>query len=300
MSGIAIWRTVMKQQLKKRLFEEFELRGTPVNTRTTYAHCVDRFERHFGRSAARLGKKQVREFLLHLVTVERRSATTHNVYAAALYFLYARVLGRPAVVAGIPRRKLTRTVAEVLRPEQVERLLAAQPSPTHRMVLMLAYGAGLRIGEALELRVEHIDSAAGVIHVRGAKRQRDRDVMLSPRLLAALRAYWRWRRPPGPELFPGRAGVGTTRTRASVSKYLKTTLAAAGLAGRRVTPHTLRHSFATALLEQGTDLRTVQVLLGHGSIATTARYLHVSTARIQSTRSPLDALMARGGALRTD
>lgn len=289
----------MRKSLKKRLFEEFELRGTPASTRSTYAYCVDRFERHFGGSAARLGRKQVREFLLHLVTVERRSAITHNVYVAALYFLYARVLGRPAVVAGIPRRKLTRKVAEVLTPEQVERLLAAQPSPTHRMVLMLAYGAGLRIGEALKLRVEHIDSAAGVIHVRGAKRQRDRDVMLSPQLLAALRAYWRWRRPPGPELFPGRGGVGTTRTRASVSKYLKTTLAAAGLAGRRVTPHTLRHSFATALLEQGTDLRTVQVLLGHGSIATTARYLHVTTARIQRTRSPLDALMARAGAART-
>lgn len=282
----------MRQQLKKRLFEEFELRGTPINTRKTYLYCIDRFERHVGVSASSVGNKQVREFLVHLVTVKGLSPITHNVYVAALFFLYARVLERPAVVAGIPRRKLTRTVAEVLTPEQVERLLAALPSPTHRMVLMLAYGAGLRIGEVLELRAEHIDSAAGVIHVRSAKRNRDRDVMLSAQLLAALRAYWLWRRPPGPELFPGRDGAGTTRTRASVSKYLKTMLATAGLAGRHVTPHTLRHSFATALLEQGTDLRTVQVLLGHGSIATTARYLHVTTARIKSTRSPLDALRA--------
>ena len=283
----------MRQQLRKRLFEEFELRGTPTNTRTTYTGCIDRFERHFGVSAAKLGKKQVREFLLHLVAVERRSALTHNVYVAALFFLYARVLGRPAVVAGVARRKLTRKLAEVLTPAQVERLLAAQPSPTHRMVLMLAYGAGLRISEVLELRVEHIDSAAGVIHVRNAKRGRERDVMLGTQLLAALRAYWRCRRPPGPELFPGRAGVGTTMTRAAVSKYLKPRLAAAGLAGRDVTPHTLRHSFATALLEQGTDLRTVQVLLGHGSIATTARYLHVTSARIKSVKSPLDTLRAR-------
>ncbi len=193
----------MRPQLRKRLFEEFDLRGTPPSTRITYSGCIDRFERHFGVSAAKLGKKQVREFLLHLVAVEQRSAMTHNVNVAALVFLYARVLGRPATVAGIPRRKLTRKLAEVLTPAQVERLLAAQPSLTHRMALMLAYGAGLRIGEVLSLRVEHIDSAAGVIHVRNAKRWRDRDVMLAPQLLAALRAYWLWRRPPGPELFPG-------------------------------------------------------------------------------------------------
>jgi site-specific recombinase XerD len=159
----------------------------------------------------------------------------------------------------------------------------------HRAVLMVTYGAGLRINEALHLRVQDIDSAAGVIHVRGAKRNRDRDVMLSPRLLQELRAYWRARRPPGPDLFPGRAGDGTTLTRAAVNLALRKASAAAGIE-RHIHPHSLRHAFATHLLEQGADVRTVQVLLGHASISTTTRYLHLSTARLRSVKSPLERL----------
>jgi site-specific recombinase XerD len=159
----------------------------------------------------------------------------------------------------------------------------------HRAVLMVAYGAGLRINEALHLRVADIDSAAGVIHVRGAKRNRDRDVMLSPRLLDELRAYWRACRPPGPELFPGRAGDGTTLTRTAVNLALRKASAAARIE-RHIHPHALRHAFATHLLEQGTDLRTVQVLLGHASVSTTTRYLHLSTARLRSIKSPLERL----------
>lgn len=280
----------MKQQLLKKLAEEFELRGTPLNTRKTYVYCMERFERHFAKSAAALGRQHVREFLLHLIEREKLSPITHNVHAAALRFLYTHALDRPRVVERLPRRKLTRTLPSVLTPEEVERVLEAVPSPTHRAVLMLAYAGGLRIQEVLRLRVEDIDSKAGVIHVHGAKRNRDRDVMLSPRLLAELRSYWRWRRPAGPQLFPGRAGAGTTLTRASVAKALRCALSGAGIAGRRVTPHTMRHSFATHLLEQGTDLRTVQVLLGHASLSSTMRYVHVSTARLRSIKSPLDRL----------
>lgn len=281
----------MKQQLEKRLMEEFSLRGTPTNTRLTYKRGIERFEGHFGASAATLGQRHVREFLLYLVEHEHLSAITHNVYAAALYFLYVHVLGRPRVVAGLTRRKGARTVPEVLTREEAERLLGTLRSPTCRAIAMLAYGAGLRVSEACKLRVSDIDSAAGVIHVRGAKRGRDRDVMLGARLLAELRAYFRARRPPGPELFPGRAGAGTTMTRVAISKALKQARVVAGLGARRVTPHTLRHSFATHLLEQGTDLRTVQVLLGHASISSTTRYVHVSTARLKSITSPLDRLV---------
>jgi integrase/recombinase XerD len=241
-----------------------------------------------GASAATLGRAEVRQFLLHLVEHEKLSPITHNVHAAALCFLYASVLGRRRVVENLPRRKGTRKLPVVLTPAEVERLLGVLP-PRHRAVLMLAYGAGLRISEACRLQIADVDSKAGVIHVRNTKRNRDRDVMLSPRLLAELRSYWRRRRPPGPELFPGRAGAGTTLTRAAVCKALKNARAAAGL-DRRVTPHSMRHSFATHLLEQGTDLRTLQVLLGHASMATTAHYVHVSTARLASTHSPLDRL----------
>jgi site-specific recombinase XerD len=178
----------MKQQLQKRLTEEFVLRNTPLNTRVTYQRCIDRFERHFAQSAATLGRKQVRQFLMHLIEHEKLSPITHNVYAAALYFLYANVLGRSRVVEKLPRRKPTRKLPVVLTPAQVERLLGVLP-PTHRAVLMLAYGAGLRISEACHLRIADVDSKAGVLHVHNAKCNRDRDVMLSPRLLAELRSY---------------------------------------------------------------------------------------------------------------
>jgi integrase/recombinase XerD len=145
------------------------------------------------------------------------------------------VLERPKVVADLPRRKQTRTLPTVLTPDEVARLFTALGATALRAVLMLAYGAGLRIGEACRLRMQDINSRAGVIHVRSTKRNRDRDVMLRPTLLAELRAYWRWRRPAGPELFPGRAGAGTTLTRAAVSKALKKKLTQAGLSGRRIT-----------------------------------------------------------------
>ncbi|MGH8309016.1 MAG: tyrosine-type recombinase/integrase [Steroidobacteraceae bacterium] len=280
----------MKQQLQKKLAEEFDLRGTALNTRQKYRCCIERFERHFTASAAQVGRDHVRQYLLHLVEHEKLSPITHNVYAAALHFLYTHVLGRPRVVEKLPRRKQVRKAPAVLTPEEVERLLGALSSRMCRAVAMLAYGAGLRVSEACNLRVSDIDSAAGVIHVRGAKRNRDRDVMLSPRLLEELRSYWRSRRPPGPELFPGRAGAGTTMTRVAIAKAVKNARVAAGLEARRITPHTLRHSFATHMLEQGTDLRTLQVLLGHASLRSTTGYVHISTARLASLKSPLDRI----------
>jgi len=283
----------MRQALTKRLAEEFALRGPPRNTQLTYRGCIERFELHHGAPATRLGRTHVRQFLVHLLEQRKLSPTTHNVYAAALYFLYTYVLGRPNVVVQLPRRKAKRTLPAVLTPAEVEALLGALP-PRHRAVLMVAYGAGLRFSEACTLHIADVDSKAGVLHVRGAKRNRDRDVMLSPRLLDELRSYWRRRRPPGPELFPGRAGAGTTLTRAAVQKAMQKALAKVGLTrvrtGRRITPHTLRHSFATHLLEQGTDLRTLQVLLGHASLSSTTRYVHLSTARLASVKSPLDRL----------
>lgn len=280
----------MKAQLRKKLLEEFALRGAPASTRETYMGCIDRFERHFDASASRLGAEDVRAFLLHLAQQRGLSAPTQNVYASALVFLYAGVLHRPRVVAQMPRRKMVRRIAEVLTPGEVRRLLDAITSVTHRMACSLSYGAGLRIAEALALRVEDIDSRAGVIHVRRGKGGGARDVMLGARLLEELRAYWRATRPRGPELFPGRFGPGTTLTREAVWIGVRAARAAAGMEGRRVTPHTFRHSFATHMLEAGTDLRTLQVLLGHSSISSTTRYLHLSTARMRSLVGPFERL----------
>ncbi|MEO7036724.1 MAG: site-specific integrase [Polyangiaceae bacterium] len=196
----------MKQQLRKSLTEAFELRGTAPNTRATYESCVDRFERHFGKSASRLGRNEVREFLLHLVA-RGLSASTHNVYAGALYFLYGQVLGRPGVMARLRFRKQPFKLPEVLTQREVERLLEALPSPRHRAIVMLAYGAGLRIGEVCQLCVGDIDSKVGVVHIRHAKRGRARDVMLSHDYWLNFAATIVGRGPKGPSYSPAESAL---------------------------------------------------------------------------------------------
>jgi site-specific recombinase XerD len=246
------------------------------------------FEKFVGGPVTKLGRQQVEQFLLHLVRERRLSASSHNVYAGALRFLYDAVLDRPEVMVRVPRRKQPMRLPVVLSATQIVQLLCAIPSIAVRTVLLLAYGAGLRVSEACGLRVEDIDSASMLLHIRNAKRGRERYVMLSPRLLAALRAYWRARRPAGPALFPGRCGRGTLH-RASIAHAVRQAARQVGI-DKHVTAHTLRHCFATDLLEQGVDLRTVQVLLGHASLSSTTRYLHISTARVQRIASPLDRL----------
>jgi site-specific recombinase XerD len=270
------------------LARAFDLRDTPANTRATYTRCIHAFERHFRRPACELGRTEVEQFLLDLVHHRKLSPASHNVYAGALRFLYAVVFERPEVVVHLPRRKKPMRLPVVLSPAEIASLLGAVASLAVRTILMLAYGAGLRVSEACALRVEDIDSRSMLLHIRHAKRGRERYVMLSPRLLVALREYWRVRRPRGPELFPG-AGARATITHGAVDRTLRATCRRIGL-GKRVTPHTLRHCFATHLLEQGVDVRTVQVLLGHASLRSTTLYLHISTARVQGLTSPFDRM----------
>lgn len=276
--------------IQEGLERAFDLRGTPANTRSTYRRCIGRFERFAGRCADQLGRPDVERFLLHLVHDRKVSPSTHNVYVGALKFLYDVVVARPEVMASMPRRKQPMRLPVLLAAADVARLIAAVSSITVRTILMLAYGAGLRVSEACALRVEDIDSRRMVLHIRHAKRGRERHVMLSPRLLEALRAYWRARRPSGPELFPG-CGRADTLSRDAVAMALRKAARRCGIA-QRVTPHTLRHGFATDLLEQGVDLRTVQVLMGHASLRSTALYLHVTVARVGNLVSPLDRLPA--------
>jgi integrase/recombinase XerD len=276
------------RRLRDTMREDLALRGMSANTIESYVRCARQFAEHFGRSPCRMGAAEIRAFLLSLVEKRGVSPSTFNVHAAALKFLYTVTLDRPEEIARMPRMRVPMHMPVVLSGTEVERLLGAIVSERHRVAAMLAFGAGLRVGEICNLLVEDVDPKRMVLRIRGSKRGRERYVMLSPRLLSAMRAYWKAARPSGPYLFRGRK-PGTLLTRAAVHKAIAAAARRAGI-GKRVGPHTLRHTFATHLLEAGTDLRTLQVLLGHASIESTTTYLHVSTARLQSMTSPLDAL----------
>jgi site-specific recombinase XerD len=275
-------------KLRDKMDGDLKLRGRSDNTRTTYLRCARSFVAHHRRPPAEMGRDEVRDFLLHLVEERGLKPSTYNVYAASLKFLYSHTLERPEEVAWIGQMKVQHRLPAIPSTEEVERLLEALGSLKMQAMVMAAYGAGLRVSEVCNLRVEDIDSRRMVIHVRHAKGDRDRYTMLPQRLLETLRAYWKAERPPGPELFPGKK-PGTVVRRDTVGKALKQAAERAKIK-KRVHPHALRHAFATHLLEAGTDLRTLQVLLGHASIRTTARYAQVSPAMIRRTKSPADRL----------
>ncbi len=280
--------------LRRRMIDDMVLRNFTPQTVRSYVQCVARFARHFNCSPEHLGPEHVRAFLLHLVQERRASLSHYNQNRCALRFLYGVTLGRGEVTRSIPPVKQPRTLPVVLSPGELARFFAALRNIKHRAILMTAYAAGLRVSEVTRLHVTDIDSQRMVIHVRQGKGRKDRDVMLSPRLLEILRAYWKAVRPRD-VLFPG-AVADRPITTGCIQRVCHRARQAAGLA-KHVTVHTLRHSFATHLLEAGTDLRTIQVLLGHQSFSTTARYVHVATASLSSTKSPLDRLdlNPRGG-----
>jgi integrase/recombinase XerD len=273
--------------LRRRMIDDMTLRNFTPATIEAYVRCVVRFARHFRSSPDLLGPEQVRSYLLHLLQERHVSQSYYKLTRCALRFFYRETLGRDDVPQSLAPVKQPRTLPVVLGPDELTRFFAAITNLKHRALLMTAYAAGLRVSEVTRLRVADIDSARMVIRVRHGKGQKDRYVMLSPRLLEVLRAYWTAAR-PGDFLFPG-AAADRPLTTGSVRKVCYRARRAAGL-DKHVTVHTLRHSFATHLLESGTDLRTIQVLLGHRSFSTTARYVHVATASLPATRSPFDRL----------
>jgi integrase/recombinase XerD len=275
-------------KVQDKMREDLELRGAPPNTVDTYLRCARKFVQHFDRSPATMGAMEIRQFLLHLVREKKVKPATVNVYAGAVKFLYRVTLGRPEEVAAIPRMKVPMRLPNVLSGTEVERLLGAITTNKQRAMALLAYGAGLRVSEIVKLEVPDIDAKRMILRIRTTKRGRERDVMLSPVLLHALRAYWKEARPQGPHLFPG-CDSNKLITRSAMHKAIVLAAQRAGI-NKRISPHTLRHCFATHMLEAGTDLRTVQVLLGHASMRSTAAYVHVTTARVQSLHSPLDTL----------
>lgn len=278
--------------LREAMKADLELGGYRPATQREYLRCAAQFAAHYMRSPAELGEPEVRGFLLYQLRVRKVGPATHKMYLAALKFLFSRTLRRPEVVAHVPWPRVPRTLPDILSGSEVEALLDAVGVPGIRAAVMAAYGAGLRVSEACALEARDIDSRRMLLHVRAGKGRRDRFVMLADRLLVTLREYWRAVRPAGPALFVGASGepLGADAVRRALHKAARQ----CGL-HKRVTPHVLRHSFATHLLEAGTDIRVIQVLLGHRSIRTTAGYAQVSARHVGRTQSPLDLLGTPSG-----
>ena len=272
--------------LRRRMIEDMTVRNLSPATQRSYLHAVAKFSRYFSRSPDRLDIEDVRAFQVFLVS-QKISWPALNQTVCALRFFYGITLNRPEIRERIAYAREPRKLPVILSADEVVRFLEAVPSLKTRTALTTAYAAGLRASEAVSLKVADIDSSRMLIQVRHGKGAKDRTVMLSPQLLAILRTYWRLAR-PREWLFPGRDESKPIDVQV-LHAACRSATKAAGLA-KRVTVHTLRHSFATHLLESGVDIRIIQVLLGHNSLSTTARYTQVATTTIAKTRSPIDRL----------
>ncbi len=284
--------------LRKRMAEELRLRNLSDATCDTYLRAVARFAEHFGKPPEQLGPDHVRQYLLYLFKEKKDVWSTVQVNRGALKFLYVRVLKQRWFDDEIATPKRRIHLPTVLTPEEVTGMLDHTTNLKHWTVLATFYGTGLRSRELRLLKVGDIDGQRMVIHVREGKGGVARDIGLSPALLERLRVYWRWRKPQD-WLFPSAMHPDRPMEQKAVWHACIHAGKRAGLS-KHVTPHVLRHSYATSLLEAGADLRTIQVLLGHADIRTTACYLRVSTQRIHSVQSPLDALSLQPVANSTD
>ena len=278
-------------RLRQLMLDELQRRNYAQNTVRSYIHAVEDFAKYFRRSPDCPGPEHIREYQVHLFRDCKLSPGTIEGRTAALRFLFVKTLKRPYLPDHIPFPKRPRRMPTVLSQEEVTRLIASARNLMHRTMLMMLYATGLRRAELCHLKVSDIDSQRMVIHVRQGKGSRDRDVLLTPKLLETLREYWRWMKPQT-YLFPGT--VDNWRADVPITEKIVWTAVAdaaksAGLT-KRISPHTLRHSFATHMLEAGADLRTIQVLLGHAKLAHTTVYLHLSQRHLQAVPSPLEAI----------
>ena len=273
--------------LRDRMVRVMGLRGFAPGTQAGYVGAVVGLVRHYGRPPEGIGSEEVQDYLLHLMHGRGLNWSTVNVVRAAIRFLYRDVLCRPDVACSIPPRKTPKRLPEVLSATEVERLFAVTKNEKHRVLLMTAYAAGLRVSELVGLRVADLDSSRMMIRVRQGKGQKDRYTILSRRLLRELRLYWRSERPPM-WLFPG-AKPDRPMGRNTAGRIYRRAKGRAGIK-KEGGIHTLRHCFATHLLEAGVDVRTIQLLMGHRSIRSTIRYVQLTRKTFDGTPSPLDLL----------
>jgi integrase/recombinase XerD len=274
--------------LRRRMLEDMQIRNLALNTQKSYVQHVSLFARHFHRSPEDLGPGEIRTYQVYLTNEKQLAPASIGVAIAALRFLYTVTLKkRWDVEAVLPTPQQAKTLPVILSPEEVRHFLSCVPRRKGRTVLTACYAAGLRISEAIALKPTDVDSQRMTLRVRQGKGRKDRYVMLSEQLLESLREWYRAARPKQ-WLFPG-AIPGSHITREGVWEACRSGAQRSGLS-KPVTPHSLRHAFAVHLLEQGTDLRTIQLLMGHRSLSTTARYLRIAVSQVCTTRSPLDLL----------
>lgn len=277
--------------LRQKLIDEIQLRGFSLETQESYVRSVYGLARFYHRSPDRIADEEIRSYLLHRLREDEIAGSSLMVTVSGLRFFYGQVLHRPtqAIEHALPRMKKCVRRPQVYSIEELERLFSLPDLyPKHRTQFMTAYGAGLRVSEVVHLRLEHLLSDRGQIRVVQGKGQKDRYTVLSPRLLEELRAYWRAFQPNG-WLFPSPADPERPVSAELVSRVFRNAVRRAGLPGRGGI-HSLRHSFATHLLEAGVDLLTIQRLMGHSQLSTTAIYLHVRQARLDKVSSALDLI----------
>lgn len=280
--------------LTRRMAQDMKLRNLAQKTIDAYTYHVGRFARFLsengGRAVDQADPEDIRSFQLHLIEIRKVGWSSFNQAVSGLRFLYRITLPRPWHVEMIPFGKRPKKLPEVLASQEVDALLSCVKSLKHRTLMLTLYAAGLRLGEASRLTLPDIDSARMQLSIRNGKGAKDRRVPLSPRLLIALREYWKTVRSPL-YLFPGKT-LDVPLSATTIQKMCKQAATAAGIQ-KNITPHTLRHSFATGLMEAGVDLLTIGRLLGHKSFMTTMIYLHVRRPHLNSTPSPIDWLPVR-------
>jgi integrase/recombinase XerD len=273
--------------LRQRMTDDMEIRNLAHNTQLSYLQQVSSLAKYYQRSPETLGPEEIRAYQVHATTERKLSPGSLCIIASALRFLYKVTLKREWVDAEIQLPKKPFQLPVILSREEVAHFLESIASSKHRTILVTAYAAGLRISEATRLRITDIDSQRMMIRVEQGKGQKDRYVMLSLQLLEILRAYWKATRPKD-WLFPGDI-PGRPITTDAVEQACQKARRVSGIK-KPITPHSLRHAFATHLLESGTDVRKIQLLMGHRSLATTSRYLKVATTTVCATTSPFDLL----------
>jgi integrase/recombinase XerD len=277
--------------LRRMMLEELQRRNYAQNTVKAYVRIVEEFARYFHRPPDKLGPPHLRQYQAHLFHERKLEAGTVQQHVAALRFFYVKTLKRRYLLDEIPRPKRARKLPLILSPQEVTQLIDGARNLSHRTMLMTLYSTGVRRAELCRLQVPDIDSARMMVHIRQGKGGHDRDVPLTATLLETLRVYWRWMKPKT-YLFPGTVKNWRSDVPVTPKVPWEACREAAKRAGitKRLSPHTLRHCFATHLLEAGADLRTIQVLLGHRKLEHTLIYLHLSQRHLTAVPNPLDAL----------
>jgi site-specific recombinase XerD len=274
------------------VLNELQRRNYSPETTRGYIHAIKQFADYFGKSPEKLGAEEIRQFQLHLLKEKKLAPGTVEGRMSALRFLYKKTLKRRDIAYDdLVFPKVPRKLPVVLSPDEITSIIEAAPNLMHRTILMLLYATGIRRAEAALLKVSDVDSERMVIHIQLGKGSRDRDVPMTPKLLEALRQYWRWKHPKV-YLFPsteGHRGEERPISDKTVWYACKEAAARAGIK-KRIGPHTLRHSFATHLMEAGTDLRTIQLLMGHAHLEDTTVYLQLSQRHLRAAPNPLDQI----------